>query len=59
VVVRTVLRLRNENDGVLPPELLDFGTDARFPPALVELFGVPMAAEQFPSVRRMSVTGGR
>jgi tRNA G10 N-methylase Trm11 len=33
-----VIRLRNKPDEPLPPELLDFGSDVRYPAALVEHF---------------------
>jgi tRNA G10 N-methylase Trm11 len=36
--VRSVIRLQNEPDAPLPPELLDSGTDVRYPAALVEHF---------------------
>jgi hypothetical protein len=36
--MRSVIRLRNERRGALPPELLDYGTDLRYPDALVEHF---------------------
>lgn len=36
--MRTVIRLRNEQEDALPPDLLDSGTDPRYPRALVERF---------------------
>jgi hypothetical protein len=36
--MRSVIRLRNAPDSPLPPELLDFGSDIRYPTALVEHF---------------------